>query len=164
MGLTLCVVGVGMVVFEGLGAKGESLVGDLAVLGAAVCVGAYSVVSMPLLERHSPLTVATYPIVFSVPLLVLLSLPQGLSLEWGSVEAGPWAAIVYSALFATTFAFSAWQRGISRIGANKVLVSQYLVTITGVTSGIVFFGEVLVTEKIIGGAVILLGVYLARRQ
>ncbi|HSK84432.1 MAG TPA: DMT family transporter [Rubrobacter sp.] len=164
LGLALCVAGVGVVVFEGLGAKGESLVGDLAVLGAAVCVGAYSVVSMPLLERHSPLAVATYPIVFSVPFLLLLSLPQALSLEWGSVTAGPWAAIGYSAIFATTFAFSAWQRGISRIGANKVLVYQYLVTVTGVVSGIVFFGEVLGPEKIIGGAVILLGVYLARRQ
>jgi drug/metabolite transporter (DMT)-like permease len=33
-----------------------------------------------------------------------------------------------------------------------------------VTSGIIFFGEVLGVEKIVGGAVILLGVYLARRQ
>jgi drug/metabolite transporter (DMT)-like permease len=122
LGLALCVAGVGVVVFEGLGAKGESLVGDLAVLGAAVCVGAYSVASMPLLERHSPLTVATYPIVLSVPLLIVLSLPQGLSLEWGSVGGGPWAAIGYSALFGTAFAFSAWQTGIRRIGANKILV------------------------------------------
>ena len=50
--------------------------------------------------------------------------------------------------------------GISRIGANNVLVYQYLVTVTG----IVFFGEVLGIEKIVGGTVILLGVYLARRQ
>ena len=78
VGLTLCVVGVGVVVFEGLGAKGESLVGDLAVLGAAVCVGAYSVLSMPLLRRHPPLTVAAYPIPFSVPLLIVLALPQDL--------------------------------------------------------------------------------------
>jgi drug/metabolite transporter (DMT)-like permease len=41
-----------------------------------------------------------------------------------------------------------------------VLVYQYLVTVTG----IVFFGEVLGIEKIVGGTVILLGVYLARRQ
>jgi drug/metabolite transporter (DMT)-like permease len=70
----------------------------------------------------------------------------------------------YSAVFATAFAFVGWQRGISRIGANRVLVYQYLITITGVTSGIVFFGEVLGVEKIVGGAVILVGVYLARRQ
>jgi drug/metabolite transporter (DMT)-like permease len=67
-------------------------------------------------------------------------------------------------VFAAAFSFSVWQRGISRIGANRVLVYQYLVTVTGVASGIVFFGEVLGVEQVIGGAVILLGVYLARRQ
>jgi hypothetical protein len=54
--------------------------------------------------------------------------------------------------------------GISRIGANRVLVYQYLITIVGVTSGIVVFGETLGVNKIVGGAVILLGVSLARRQ
>ena len=34
----------------------------------------------------------------------------------------------------------------------------------GVASGIVFFSEVLGIEKLVGGAVILVGIYLARRQ
>ena len=54
--------------------------------------------------------------------------------------------------------------GISRIGANRVLVYRYLITVVGVTSGIVFFGETLGINKIAGGVIILLGVYLARRQ
>jgi drug/metabolite transporter (DMT)-like permease len=45
-----------------------------------------------------------------------------------------------------------------------VLVYQYLISLTGVASGIVFFGEVLGMEKIVGGAITLAGVYLARRQ
>ncbi len=48
--------------------------------------------------------------------------------------------------------------------ANRVLVYQYLITLTGVTSGIVFFGEELGVDKLVGGATILVGVYLARRQ
>lgn len=85
-------------------------------------------------------------------------------MEWQGVGTGAWAAVAFSAVFATAFAFSAWQRAISRVGANRVLVYQYLITVTGVASGIVFFGEVLGVEKLVGGAVILLGVYLARRQ
>ncbi len=73
-------------------------------------------------------------------------------------------AVAFSAVFATAFAFSAWQRSVSRIGANRVLVYQYLISPTGVASGVVFFGEVLGPEKIVGGAVTLAGVYLARRQ
>jgi drug/metabolite transporter (DMT)-like permease len=164
IGVGLSIVGVALVVLDGLTSGNNSLLGDLLVLVAAFFVGAYAVLSMPLLERYTPLAVATYPVLFGIPLLLLISSPQMLSLEWGSVGAGPWAAVAYSAVFATAFAFAAWQRGISRIGANRVLVYQYLITITGVASGLIFFGEVLSIEKIVGGVVILLGVYLARRQ
>ena len=164
LGVGLSIVGVALVVLDGLTSENASLVGDLLVLIAAFCVGAYAVLSMPLLERHTPLAVATYPVLFGIPFLLLISSPQLMSLDWGSVEAGPWAAVAYSAVFATAFAFAAWQRGISRIGANRVLVYQYLITVVGVTSGIVFFGETLGINKIAGGVIILLGVYLARRQ
>jgi drug/metabolite transporter (DMT)-like permease len=164
LGLALSVVGVSVVVFEGLGAAEDSLTGDLLVLLAAVCVGAYTVLSMPLLERYTPLAVATYPIMFGAPFLLVLSSPYFLNLEWGNVGLGPWSAVGYSAVFATAFAFVGWQTGISRLGANRVLVYQYLITVTGVAWGIVFFGEVLGIEKIVGGAIILVGVYLARRQ
>jgi drug/metabolite transporter (DMT)-like permease len=163
-GVGLSIAGVALVVLDGLLEGHASLVGDLLVLVAALCVGAYAVFSMPLLEHHTPLAVATYPVLFGVPLLLILSSPQLLSLEWGDVGAGPWAAVAYAGVFATAFAFSAWQGGISRIGANRVLVYQYLITAVGVTSGIVFFGEVLSVNKVVGGAVILVGVYLARRQ
>jgi drug/metabolite transporter (DMT)-like permease len=164
LGLALSVVGVSVVVFEGLGAAEDSLTGDLLVLLAAVCVGAYTVLSMPLLERYTPLAVAAYPIMFGAPFLLVLSSPYLLGLEWRSVGVGPWLAVGYAAVFATAFAFVGWQGGISRIGANRVLVYQYLITITGVAAGIVFFGETLGVAKLVGGAVILLGVYLARRQ
>jgi drug/metabolite transporter (DMT)-like permease len=164
VGVGLSIVGVALVVLDGLTSGHASFVGDLLVLIAAFCVGAYAVFSMPLHERYTPLAVATYPVLFGIPFLLVLSSPQFLSLQWGSVGVGPWAAVTYAGVFATAFAFSAWQRGISRIGANRVLVYQYLITVVGVTSGIVFFGEALSVNKIAGGIVILLGVYLARRQ
>jgi drug/metabolite transporter (DMT)-like permease len=164
VGVGLCILGVAIVFYGGLSSVEDSLLGDLVILLAAVSVGAYTVFSMPVLERHSPLAVATYPTLFGGPAILVLSLPYLGDVEWGSLGVGPWAALVYSAILATAFAFAAWQRGISRIGANRVLVYQYLITLTGVTSGIVFFGENLSIEKIVGGAVILVGVYLARSQ
>src|SRR5215207_4618301 len=157
-GVGLSILGVALVVLDGLMSGHASLVGDLFVLVAAFCVGAYAVFSMPLLERHTPLAVATYPLLFSAPFLVVLSSPYLTSLGWGSVGTGPWAAVADAIGFATAFAFAGWQRGLSRIGANRALVYQYLITATGVTSGIVFFGETLGVNKIVGGAVILLGV------
>lgn len=164
MGVGLCILGVGIVFYGGLGSPADSLVGDLVILLAAMCVGAYTVLSMPVLERHSPLAVATYPTLFAGPVILILSVPYLTSVEWGNVGLGPWAAIGYSAVLATAFAFAGWQRGISRIGANRVLVYQYLITLTGVISGVVFFAEELGIDKLVGGAIILAGVYLARRH
>ncbi len=164
VGVALSIVGVGVVFYEGLGAGGTNLIGNLWVLLAAVSVGVYAVLSVPLLERHTPLAVATYPILFGGPFVLLLSSAQLVDLGWGSIGVGVWAAVGYAAVFATAFAFVGWQRGISRIGANRTLIYQYLITAVGVASGIVFFGESLGVEKVVGGAVILLGVYLARRQ
>ncbi len=164
LGVGLSILGVGIVFYEGLGVEGTSLVGNLAVLLAAIGFGAYTVLSMRVLGRHSPLAVATYPVLFGAPIVLALSLPGFAALSWEGAGVGAWSAVAFSAVFATAFAFSAWQKGVSRIGANRVLVYQYLITITGVASGIVFFGERLGIEKVAGGLVILLGVYLARRQ
>jgi drug/metabolite transporter (DMT)-like permease len=164
LGVGLSILGVGVVFREGLvGAEDASLLGDLLVLVAAVTVGAYTVFSMRMLERNSPFAVATYPMLFGAPLVLLLASPDLAGLDWPSVDGGAWAAVGFSVVFATAFAFAAWQRGISRIGANRVLVYQYLITLTGVVSGIIMFGERLGVDKFFGGAIILLGVYLARR-
>lgn len=163
LGVTLSILGVGIVVYDGIGAGGSSTLGDLLVLLASLCVGAYTVLSIPVLGHHTPLAVATYPTLFASPVALLLAAPSLPGLDWGSVPLAAWATVVYSAALATAFAFAAWQRGISRLGANRVLVYQYLITLTGVASGVVFFGEFLGLEKLLGGAVILLGVYLARR-
>ena len=164
IGVLLSIAGIAVVFSEGLGAPGASLIGDLLILAAAIGVGGYTVFSMPVLERYSPLAVATYPALFAIPAVVLFASPFLVGLDWGGVDAGAWVAVAYSAVLATAYTFAAWQRGIRKAGANRVLVYQYLITITGVTAGIVFFGESLGPDKLIGGAVILVGVYLARRQ
>ena len=151
-------------VYGGLGTGGTSLPGDLLVMGAAACWGSYAVLSLPLLRRYSPLAVAAYTMLFG-GLAVLPLASVGLwSMDWGSVSAGGWAAVAYSALLVAAFGFTSWQRGISRIGANRMLVYQYLVTLTGVVAGVVLFDEGFGIDKALGAAILLAGVYLARRQ
>ncbi len=46
-----------------------------------------------------------------------------------------------------------------------MLVYQYLITLTGVLSGVLLLGESLGKEQLIGAAIIIFcGVYLGRRQ
>ena len=164
LGVGLAFLGIGVVVYGGLGGSGYNLTGNLLVLGATVCWGSYTVLSLPLLKRHPPLVVAAYTMLFGGLATLPLAFPGFLSLDWEAVNVKVWGAVVYSTVLVAALGFLAWQRGVSCIGANKVLVYQYLITLVGVASGIVLLNEGLGANKVIGGAVILFGVYLARRH
>jgi EamA-like transporter family len=65
LGIGLSILGVAMVFYGGSsGTGGDSLAGNLLALLAAVGIGAYAVFSLPLLDRYSPLAVATYSVLF----------------------------------------------------------------------------------------------------
>jgi drug/metabolite transporter (DMT)-like permease len=164
LGVALAFLGVGVVVYGGLGGgSGTSLMGDLLVVIATMCWGSYAVLSLPLLRNYSPLVVAGYTMLFGGLAALPLGLPGFLSTDWEAVSRGTWEAVAYSTLLVAAFGFAAWQAGISRTGANRVLVYQYLITLVGVASGVLLLGEYLTINKILGGAVILVGVYLARQ-
>ena len=164
LGVGIAFLGIVVVVYGGLGGSGSSLKGNLLVLGATVFWGSYTVLSLPLLEKYSPLVVAAYTMLFGGLAALPFAFPSLLSVDWDAMSVGVWATVAYSTILVAAFGFFAWQRGASLLGANKVLVYQYLITFVGVASGMVLLGEGFGVEKIIGGAVIFFGVYLARRQ
>jgi drug/metabolite transporter (DMT)-like permease len=93
-----------------------------------------------------------------------LALPGFLDAGWAGVSGRAWEALAYSTLLVAAFGFWAWQKGVSQVGANRVLIYQYLITLVGVAAGVLVLGESLTANKVLGGAVILLGVYLARKR
>src|SRR5688500_15111551 len=64
LGLGLSIVGVALVVLDGLTSENASLVGALLVRIAAFCLGAYAGPSMRRLGPHTPRALATYTLVF----------------------------------------------------------------------------------------------------
>jgi drug/metabolite transporter (DMT)-like permease len=170
LGLGLAVAGVALVVGEGLGSPEASMAGGLLVCLSALSWGAYTVLSLPILRRRDPLPVAGWTMLLGgaavVPLALSglpgLSEPLG-SVAWEAVGPTSWAAVAYSTVFASGFAIAAWQANVSLMGANKVLVYMYVVTLVGLASSVVLLGEGLGPGKPAAAAVILLGVHLARR-
>jgi len=163
LGVCLAFLGVAVVVYGGLTGS-TSLLGNLLVVVATLCWGSYAVLSLPLLRRYSPLVVASYTMLFGGLGALPLALPGFLDAGWAGVGGRAWEALAYSTLLVAAFGFWAWQRGVSQVGANRVLIYQYLITLVGVAAGVLLLGESLTANKVLGGAVILLGVYLARRR
>jgi drug/metabolite transporter (DMT)-like permease len=163
LGVGLAFLGVAVVIYGGLTGS-TSLLGNLLVVVATVCWGSYAVLSLPLLRRYSPLVVASYTMLFGGLGALPLAMPDFLDARWAEASGEAWEALAYSTLLVAAFGFWAWQRGVSQVGANRVLIYQYLITLVGVAAGVLLLGESLTANKVLGGAVILLGVYLARRR
>jgi drug/metabolite transporter (DMT)-like permease len=163
-GVALCLVGVALIVYGGLSVSGTSLAGDALILAAAGFWGSYTVLSLFLLRRYSPLALATYAILLGGLAAFPLSAFDLGRLDVAALDGSVWFAAAYSCVLSSAFGFAAWQTGVSRIGANRVLVYQYLVALIGVTAGILILGEDFGLQQMIGAAVILAGVYLARRR
>jgi drug/metabolite transporter (DMT)-like permease len=169
-GLGLALAGVALVVGDGLGSPEASVGGDLLVCLSALSWGAYTVLSLPVLVRLDPLLVAGWTMLLgglaALPLALTgfpgLSEPFS-SVEWDAVSIGSWAAVFYSTILASAFAIAAWQANVSRLGADRVLVYMYLVTLFGLSFSVLLLGDKLSVEKVAGALVILVGVYLARR-
>jgi drug/metabolite transporter (DMT)-like permease len=164
LGIGLCLGGVGAIVYGSLDFAGTSLLGDALILAAAVFWGSYTVLTLSFLRRYSALAVAAYAMTLGgLAAFPLAALDQS-SLDLAPLDGLTWAAAAYSALCSSAFGFAAWGWGVSHVGANRVLIYQYLVTLTGVSTGILLLGEDFGVGQLVGAVVILAGVYLARRS
>jgi drug/metabolite transporter (DMT)-like permease len=164
LGIGLCLAGVGAIVYGSLDFAGTSLVGDALILVAAVCWGSYTVLTLSFLRRYSALAVAAYAMTFGGLAAFPLEALDPASLDLTALDGLTWGAAAYSALCSSAFGFAAWGWGVSHVGANRVLVYQYLVTLIGVSTGVQQLGEDIGARPLIGAAVILAGVYLARSR
>jgi drug/metabolite transporter (DMT)-like permease len=164
LGVGLCLVGVALIVYGGLEFAGTSLIGDVLILGAAICWGSYTVLFLFLLRRYSPLALVAYAILLGGLAAFPLSAFDFGRLDVAALDGSVWFAAAYSCLLSSAFGFAAWGWGVSHVGANRVLVYQYLVALIGVSAGILLLGEGFGLQQMAGAAVILAGVYLARRR
>jgi drug/metabolite transporter (DMT)-like permease len=163
IGSLVSFAGVAVVVASGPGLSlGSALVGDLLTIAAAVCWSIYTAFGAPILRRHSPLRTTAWAMVGGSLLLAVPALIQGVGVDWASIRLDAWAGLAFSAFIpagvANVLVFSA----IRLLGPTRVTVYQFLVPFIAVTLGALFLSESVRAEQLLGGAVIVLGLIVAR--
>jgi O-acetylserine/cysteine efflux transporter len=69
---------------------------------------------------------------------------------------------LYTAIFPVGVAFLGLTAGLERLGVSRVMVYMYLIPVAGVGLSAAFFGDPLTAARVLGGAIVLLGVILTR--
>ena len=162
LGATLSVLGIYVVVGPGVTIGGSSLKGDLLMVAAMFCWSAYTLGARPLMTRHSPVAVTGISMAVGTLFYVPAVAAHVAELDWRSVSAMTWIALVYSAVFSLSISYTIWYAGVREIGSARTSVYSNLVPIFAMATAIVFLGEPVSPRKMAGAAAVLAGVALTR--
>ncbi|MDI5979163.1 DMT family transporter [Amycolatopsis magusensis] len=96
--------------------------------------------------------------------VVLLPWAPRLVAELGAAPAGAVAGVVYLGLFPTAIGFTAWAYALRRMDAGRLSATTYAVPAVSVLLSWLLLAEVPTVYGLLGGAVCLAGVAIARRR
>lgn len=164
-GALISFAGVGLVIAGGTGLTlGATLVGDLLTLLAAICWAGYTAFAAPFLHRVSPLRTTAWAMVGGTLVLLPVGLLQLGAADLGAVEAGSWLGLAYSALLPAGIANVIVFQAVRLVGPTRITAFQFLVPAFAVVIAAIFLAEPIHAGQVVGGAVIVAGVWLTRRR
>ncbi|NVN89406.1 MAG: EamA family transporter [Desulfuromonadales bacterium] len=139
-----------------------SLVGNLALVGAAITWALLSVLARRYSSRLSPLVITAGAVFWAA----IMTTPI-MCVEWRFLPVSGldnpllWCAVLYLGVVATAGAFYLWNKGLSLVEAGTGSVFFFLQPVVGALLGWLVLGEQLTPSFFTGGGVILLAVLVA---
>ena len=139
--------------------------GDLLILGCVLGWGVYSLGSRQLNQSLGPLQTVTWSILLGTLMLLATTLVTGhMTLASLSVlHVSQWASLGYLGVMGSALAYIGYYDGIRRIGATRSGVFIALNPLTAVICAALLLDEHLTPAMLLGGGVILAGIYLCNK-
>jgi drug/metabolite transporter (DMT)-like permease len=158
------VLGVALVVAGSAGHLGGNWLGLLLGIATAITWAIYSVSAAPLMLRYSSLRLnAVITLAGSLPLLAIAAIPL-LHQDWSHIPASSWLAFLYSTIVAGVITNAIWFIALNKIGAVRASLYGNLEPFFAALLAVLVLAETIAPLQIIGGAVLLASVLIARRR
>lgn len=131
-------------------------------LVAAMLAWAASNVQVKKLGDINPLALNGWMAVCAAPMLAVLSLatetghaelPARMMADWR-----PWAGLAYTVIGSSLVAYTLWYGLLRRHPMNRVVPVTLLGPVVAVAGGVLILGEALTWQKLVGGAITIIGV------
>lgn len=167
LGIVLSVCGAMVVIGRGdlVGLLGRGVgSGELMLLGCVVSWVAYTLIGKRILRGMSPLLAVSYSSVAGTLMLAVVTLWKGgiTAAALGNVHV--WLNVAYLAVFGTVLAFVWFYKGVHELGAARAGQFINLVPISGVCLGAWLLDEPVTWSLLVGGVLVLLGLWLTNRR
>ncbi len=138
-------------------------IGDILIVLTGIFWAAYSVAGKKTMEQRTPLSMTSFSFLFGTIFLFPMALFESkFSFIENVTELGI-GSILYLSLLCSVFAYICWNRSMKCEKASNVAMFLYFVPVVTAIMAWFLLGEVVTVFTVIGGALVILGVYLAER-
>lgn len=143
--------------------KIDYLSGALAVVLAAFVGAIYTIAGKKMLTRYNPLSLTAYAFLIGNLGLIFFLSPSFFEevLELSFIT---WASVLFLAFFPTVIAYSLWYAALEVKQASEISVYLYVTPVIATLLGTVFLQEQLTFFYILGGALVLIGLYFVNKE
>ena len=160
-GFGVCLVGIWLLVRGGQADLDiRILLGDLCLLGSALCWAVHILIGKRLLLIYSPLKVLAYATAFSNFVVLPIGIRSVVTQNWKIVTLEGWFGLVFTVLLSLVVANLLWLKSIKEIGVTRTALYQYLVPVVGVAMALLLLKEHLTFHQATGAGVVLSGIAL----
>lgn len=166
LGTVVSLVGVSVVIADGdplgLLAGGVNR-GDYMILGCVASWTAYTLGGRSVMKSLSPLNSVAWSSFTGTLMLLPAAVSGGLAGDVLAARPVDWACVVFLGFLATALAYFWYYRAIAVIGASRAGIFINTVPVFAVVMGFLFLGEPIHLSLVLGGLMVLGGVYLTNR-
>jgi drug/metabolite transporter (DMT)-like permease len=164
VGLALSFVGTAVLVTEyGLSWHSKTLKGDLITLAGIIAFAVYTVNGKQVAEKYDALRMVGSNHIVAALISLPLAFHEGIGLNWARVTWRGWLPLLYMAGVSSIVCYIIHYWALHHLDASRLAAFSYLVPFLAVIFGITLLGETLTVRFLVGGAMILSGVYVAQR-
>lgn len=166
LGIALSVGGV-LIVFSGTessgAGQGSLALGNGLMFASVVCWAFYTSLAKRV-ARFDAIVITTFVTGSGALMLLPLSLYEIAGSGLRPLPTAGWLGLIYLGVVASGLAYVSYNASLKALDASAVGVYTNLIPIVGVLTGVVVLGEPLSIQAVIGGVVVMIGVWLTGRQ
>ncbi len=164
LGMLLSFAGVGILSVGRHGTNGAHWAGDLIVLASSAVFAVYTVLLKKSSDRYDALTLNALTYVLGALFLVPVCGKPFLDMHWRALSPMGWFGALYMVILGSVISYLIFAFALTELAASRVAAFSYLQPVIATALAIWLLSERLTGGVVVGGALILGGVYLAERE
>lgn len=164
LGILIAVAGTVILLSEkGLKFTEDGIYGDILALIASLSWAFYTIIGKQLIQKYNPIYITGLTMIIGFFLYIPIFLMMDVQFQNLTITPFNWLQLIYLGTFTSAIGYAIWYYALTKIDASKLSVFNNLQPALTAILSLLIFGTPITTIFVIGGTLIIGGVFITQR-